>query len=158
MSKPSIPQGTRDFSADVVRKRNHIFSTIKNVFEIYGFEPLETPAMENLETLMGKYGEEGDRLIFKILNNGNILKNVNSEMMVEEIIKLLQEEKIITITPTNKVIVNEDFVKDEKYKNNIRNFLGDYIKDKYLSERALRYDLTIPFARYVAMNYTKLTF
>jgi hypothetical protein len=70
MAKPSIPQGTRDFSATVVNKRNYILSTIKSVFELYGFEPLETPAMENLETLMGKYGEEGDRLIFKILNNG----------------------------------------------------------------------------------------
>ena len=69
MSKPSIPQGMRDFSSETVRKRNYIFSKIKEVFEIYGFQPLETPAMENLETLMGKYGEEGDRLIFKILNN-----------------------------------------------------------------------------------------
>jgi histidyl-tRNA synthetase len=70
MSKPGLPQGTRDFSAAVVRKRNYIFQTIKNVFELYGFQPLETPAMENLDTLMGKYGEEGDKLIFKILNNG----------------------------------------------------------------------------------------
>ena len=69
MSKPTLPQGTRDFSAEVVRKRNFIFDTIRNVFELYGFQPLETPAMENLETLMGKYGEEGDKLIFKILNN-----------------------------------------------------------------------------------------
>jgi len=70
MAKPSLPQGTRDFSAETVRKRNFIFTTIRNTFELYGFQPLETPAMENLETLMGKYGEEGDRLIFKILNNG----------------------------------------------------------------------------------------
>src|ERR1700712_5639316 len=68
--KPSLPQGTRDFSAEVVRKRNYIFNTIRTVFELYGFQPLETPAMENLDTLMGKYGEEGDKLIFKILNNG----------------------------------------------------------------------------------------
>src|SRR6187397_513894 len=78
MAKPSLPQGTRDFGPDVVRKRNYIFNTIKNVFELYGFQPLETPAMENLETLMGKYGEEGDRLIFKILNNGlNDPKNID---------------------------------------------------------------------------------
>src|SRR6476661_4577737 len=69
-NKPSLPQGTRDFGPEVVRKRNFIFNTIRNVFERYGFQPLETPAMENLETLMGKYGEEGDKLIFKILNNG----------------------------------------------------------------------------------------
>src|SRR5918993_2834227 len=68
--KPSLPQGTRDFSADVVRKRQYILATIKNVFELYVFHPQETPAMENLDTLMGKYGEEGDKLIFKILNNG----------------------------------------------------------------------------------------
>ncbi len=70
MMKPSLPQGTRDFPADVVRKRQYIFQTIRTVFELYGFQPLETPAMENLETLMGKYGDEGDKLIFKILNNG----------------------------------------------------------------------------------------
>ena len=70
MTKPSIPQGTRDFGAETVRKRNYIFEIIRNAFELYGFQPLETPAMENLETLMGKYGEEGDKLIFKILNNG----------------------------------------------------------------------------------------
>jgi len=68
--KPTIPQGTRDFNAETIRKRNYIFQTIRHVFELYGFEPLETPAMENLETLTGKYGDEGDKLIFKILNNG----------------------------------------------------------------------------------------
>src|SRR5215211_4308402 len=68
--KPSLPQGTRDFGPDVVRKRSYILNTIREVFELYGFQPLETPAMENLETLTGKYGEEGDKLIFKILNNG----------------------------------------------------------------------------------------
>ena len=68
--KPALPKGTRDFSASIIRKREYIFDTIKTVFELYGFEPLETPAMENLETLTGKYGDEGDKLIFKILNNG----------------------------------------------------------------------------------------
>ena len=122
MSKPSIPQGTRDFSASVVRKRNYIFNTIKSVFELYGFEPLETPAMENLETLMGKYGEEGDKLIFKILNNG-------------------------LDHPDKQQKVKEDFEKILEGKNN-----------KGITERALRYDLTIPFARYVAMNHGQLTF
>jgi histidyl-tRNA synthetase len=78
----SIPQGTRDFGPEIVRKRNHIFDTIRNVFELYGFQPLETPAMENLETLMGKYGDEGDKLIFKILNNG--LDNPIKEKQVRE--------------------------------------------------------------------------
>src|SRR5260221_2913498 len=122
MAKPSLPQGTRDFGPDTVRKRNYIFDTIRNVFEVYGFEPLETPAMENLETLMGKYGEEGDRLIFKILNNGlNDPKNIEKAKVGFE--KVLQGKNNTDIT-----------------------------------ERALKYDLTIPFARYVAMNHGKLTF
>jgi len=122
MSKPGLPQGTRDFGAEVVRKRNYIFNTIRNVFELYGFQPLETPAMENLETLMGKYGEEGDKLIFKILNNG--LDN-----------------------PSKHQKAKEDFEKVLEGKN----VAG-------ITERALRYDLTIPFARYVAMNHGQLTF
>lgn len=122
MAKPSIPQGTRDFSAETVRKRNHILSTIRSVFELYGFQPLETPAMENLDTLMGKYGEEGDKLIFKILNNGlNDPKN------------------------------------EEKARNGFEKLMqGKNTAD--LTERALKYDLTIPFARYVAMNHGQLTF
>lgn len=122
MSKPSLPQGTRDFNASIIRKRNYIFSTIQSVFELYGFEPLETPAMENLETLMGKYGDEGDKLIFKILNNG--LDN-----------------------PTKHEKAISDFLNVLKGKNTIG-----------ITERALRYDLTIPFARYVAMNYGQLSF
>ena len=117
-----IPQGTRDFGPDVVRKRKYIFDTIRNVFELYGFQPLETPAMENLETLMGKYGEEGDKLIFKILNNG--LDN-----------------------PAKEKQVKEDFEKVLQGKN-----------VKSITERALKYDLTIPFARYVAMNHGQLTY
>lgn len=117
-----LPQGTRDFGPDVVRKRNYILSTIRNVFELYGFQPLETPAMENLDTLMGKYGEEGDKLIFKILNNG--LDNPEKEKQVRD-----------------------DFEKVLQGKNN-----------KGITERALKYDLTIPFARYVAMNHGQLTF
>lgn len=120
MSKPSIPQGTRDFSAAVVRKRQYIFQTIRTVFETYGFQPLETPAMENLDTLMGKYGEEGDKLIFKILNNG--LDN-----------------------PAKLEQIKADFDKVLEGKNT-----------KGITERALRYDLTIPFARYVAMNFGQL--
>jgi histidyl-tRNA synthetase len=120
MSKPGLPQGTRDFSAAVVRKRSYIFSTIRSVFELYGFQPLETPAMENLETLMGKYGEEGDKLIFKILNNG--LDNPAKEQQARDAF-----DKVLS---------------------------GKSTKD--ITERALRYDLTIPFARYVAMNYGQL--
>jgi histidyl-tRNA synthetase len=118
----SIPQGTRDFSAEIVRKRQYILNTIKTVFELYGFQPLETPAMENLETLMGKYGEEGDKLIFKILNNG-----INEE-----------KNKAKTIVAFDHAIQGKN--------------------DKDLTARALKYDLTIPFARYVAMNHGTLTF
>src|SRR5436190_10089388 len=87
MAKPSLPQGTRDFGPDVVRKRNYIFNTIKNVFELYGFQPLETPAMENLETLLGKYGEEGDKLIFRILDSGNSFSNEFYNQILNELEK-----------------------------------------------------------------------
>ncbi|RYZ21273.1 MAG: histidine--tRNA ligase [Chitinophagaceae bacterium] len=120
--KPSLPQGTRDFGPEVVRKRQYILTTIRSVFELYGFQPLETPAMENLDTLMGKYGEEGDKLIFKILNNG--LDN-----------------------PAKEAAIREDFEKVLQGRNT-----------KGITERALRYDLTIPFARFVAMNHGTLTF
>lgn len=119
--KPSLPQGSRDFAAETLRRRMFILETIKNVFELYGFEPLETPAMEYMETLMGKYGDEGDKLIFKILNNG-------------------------LDHPSKKENAKKDFENILAGKN-----------EKNITERALRYDLTIPFARYVAMNYGKLT-
>jgi len=120
--KPSIPQGTRDFSPTVVRKRHFILKTIQNVFEVFGFLPLETPSMENLTTLMGKYGEEGDRLIFKILNNG-INDSKNSEKARAAFEKVMQGKS-----------------------------------DPNLTERALRYDLTIPFARYVVMHQNDIAF
>ena len=122
MSKPSLPQGTRDFNAVTVQKRQYIFQTIRSVFESFGFAPLETPAMENLETLKGKYGEEGDKLIFKILNNG--LDNPQKKEQTQE-----GFDKILAGKSTPNI-----------------------------TERALRYDLTIPFARYVAMNHGALTF
>jgi len=119
--KPSLPQGTRDFFSETLRRRRYIIDTIQHVFELYGFEPLETPAIENLETLMGKYGDEGDKLIFKILNNG--LDN-----------------------PSKREKATEDFKNILAGKN-----------DKNITERALRYDLTIPFARFMAMNQGKIT-
>lgn len=118
--KPSLPQGTRDFKSDVLRKRNYIVNTIRKYFELYGFEPLETPALENIETLLGKYGDEGDKLIFKILNNG--LDNEN--------------KRDATIEAFDNIL---------KGKN-----------DKNITSRALRYDLTIPFARFVALHFNEL--
>ncbi|MDE3214094.1 MAG: histidine--tRNA ligase [Bacteroidota bacterium] len=118
--KPSLPQGTRDFNAATIHRRQYILQTIREVFELYGFEPLETPAMENLETLMGKYGEEGDKLIFKILNNGLDM-------------------------PAKRPEARHNFEKVLEGKNL-----------KEITERALRYDLTIPFARYISMNHGTL--
>ena len=122
MIKPSLPQGTRDFAPQVVRRRQFILRTIASVFEAHGFQPLETPAMENLDTLLGKYGDEGDKLIFRILNNGldNPAKRSQSLEAFEQVL----------------------------------NGQGS----KALTERALRYDLTIPFARFVAMNHGQLSF
>ncbi len=117
--KPSIPKGTRDFTPDDMLKRNFLFDTIKSSFQRFGYLPLETPSMENLSTLMGKYGEEGDKLIFKILNSGDYL----SEVSVDEL--LSKNSKKLTAS---------------------------------ISEKALRYDLTVPFARYVVMHQNEITF
>ena len=111
--KPSIPKGTRDFSPVEMMRRNYIFDTIKSVFRLYGFAPLETPSMENLSTLLGKYGEEGDKLLFKILNSGDYAANLSDE-------EVRQASKI--------------------------------------SEKGLRYDLTVPFARYVVQHQNEITF
>lgn len=117
--KPSIPKGTRDFSPIEMAKRNYIFNTIKEVFLLYGFQQIETPAMENLSTLMGKYGEEGDKLLFKMLNSGDYLKNAPAE--------LLEQHDYIHLIPK-------------------------------ISEKGLRYDLTVPFARYVVMHRNDIQF
>lgn len=119
MSKPSIPEGTRDFGPEVLAKRNYIFDTIRNVFLKYGFQPIETPTMEKLSTLTGKYGEEGDKLLFKILNNGDFLQKANQEALNEK-----NSSKLISS----------------------------------ICERGLRYDLTVPFARYVVMHRNEITF
>lgn len=110
--KPSLPKGTRDFGPEEMVKRNFIFDTIKGVFQKFGYQPLETPAMENLSVLMGKYGEEGDKLLFKILNSGDFLSKTNSSDFAEGAKALLPK----------------------------------------IAEKGLKYDLTVPFARYVAMN------
>ncbi|GAB4495207.1 MAG: histidine--tRNA ligase [Saprospiraceae bacterium] len=119
MQKPSIPEGTRDFGPEQVRKRTYIFDTIRSVFVKFGFQPLETPAMENLSTLTGKYGDEGDKLLFKILNNGDFLKEANQEALAAK--------------DSNKLAPS-------------------------IAKRGLRYDLTVPFARYVVMNRGTLSF
>lgn len=117
--KPSIPSGTRDFSSSEVLKRNYIIDTIKQVYALFGYQPIETPVLENLSTLMGKYGEEGDKLLFKILNSGDFLKDADAQLLAEK--------------NSNKILTS-------------------------VSEKGLRYDLTVPFARYVVMHQNEITF
>lgn len=117
--KPSIPKGTRDFSPVEMAKRNYIFDTIKSVFRLYGYQQIETPAMENLSTLMGKYGEEGDKLLFKILNSGDFLSGANDTHLNEK-----NSQKLTTS----------------------------------ISEKGLRYDLTVPFARFVVQHQNEISF
>ena len=136
-SKPSIPKGTRDFSASDLAKRNFVTQIIKQNFEQYGYQPLETPSFENSETLMGKYGDEGDRLIFKILNSGNYFFDKNGLNLPENIKELLKKDM-------------DNLSKDETIS------LNKFTKN--ISEKALRYDLTVPFARYVVMNQNQLEF
>ncbi len=119
MQKPSIPKGTRDFSPEEMAKRNYIFNTIREVYHLYGFQQIETPAMENLSTLMGKYGEEGDKLLFKILNSGDCFSGVSDEELME------------------------------------RNAVKFSAK---ACEKGLRYDLTVPFARFVVQHRNEITF
>jgi len=118
VQKPSIPKGTRDFTPLEMVKRNFIFETIKSVFQRFGYLPIETPAMENLSSLLGKYGEEGDKLLFKILNSGDYLSKVSGE---------------ISNTESNKLALE-------------------------ICEKGLRYDLTVPFARFVVQNLNEITF
>lgn len=117
--KPSIPKGTRDFSTEEMLRRDHIFDTVKRVFRLYGYQPIETPAMENLSTLLGKYGDEGDKLLFRILNSGDFLGGISDKDLIER--------------ETGRL-------------------------SSMLCERGLRYDLTVPFARFVVQHRDEITF
>ena len=129
VQKPSIPKGTRDFSPDEMVKRNFIFDTIRRVFQLFGYQPIETPAMENLSTLLGKYGEEGDKLLFRILNSGNFLDEVSRRRSEDGGLKAEEES------------------------------LMDYKKIlPFIAEKGLRYDLTVPFARFVVQHQNEITF
>ena len=119
MSKPSIPKGTRDFLPEEVLNRRYIFNTIESIFQKYGYLPIETPVMESLSTLTGKYGEEGDQLLFKVLNNGDYLRKADQDAL---------------------------------RKKDSKKLTGS------ISKRGLRYDLTVPFARYVVMHQNDLSF
>jgi len=221
--KPTIPKGTRDFSPTEVAQRTYIFNTIKKAFELFGFMPIETPAFENSSTLMGKYGEEGDRLIFKILNSGDYLKSVESEFIsyqkiinfvihFSETLSTLFINRTIDDNIENSFYLPEDkseyvsnfnhelkgklrsFGKDEDLRNLIEEYCTSYrgylltmVFNKYIasnslktdynfliknsifkfylskitpkiSEKALRYDLTVPFARYVVQHQNEIVF
>lgn len=218
MQKPSIPKGTRDFGPQEMARRNYIFDTIREVFRLYGFEQIETPAMENLSTLMGKYGEEGDKLLFKILDSGEFLNNVEAGargLTNTEINNILMLDNDIIFNALNFIVTElkkstsiEDIEKkylDNKYSKelqNLRKFILfrnsrdirtkdevikylSYIKNinKYkgfiknstsqtrkglfkestnivrkISEKGLRYDLTVPFARFVVQHRDKIAF
>lgn len=209
--KPSIPKGTRDFNPEEVAKRNYIFDTIRSQFELFGFQPIETPSFENSETLMGKYGEEGDRLIFKILNSGDYFEDVKGGIMAalrvgemfylqlskEELnnidwlyreSRLIIVEKFLTVVksggknsiknlPSNDVLdfvfssihsnyKNSEFPPDETkrqkvfaevYANIFLNLKTNSVTPT-ISEKALRYDLTVPFARYVVQHQNDIEF
>ncbi len=213
--KTSIPKGTRDFSPEQVAKREYIFNTIKKAFELYGFQPIETPSFENYDTLMGKYGEEGDRLIFKILDSGDYYKRIksdfgdfnkfqdkvfeiftevlertknhnkdypndsyeiirenikgfwdtafaNSDNITPHLIKFHKDYEILCDLAYVKVYKNYNYDSDDYI---IRNLISNYYQSfilkqptKKISEKALRYDLTVPFARYVVQHQNKITF
>ena len=215
--KPSIPKGTRDFSPEEVAKRNYIFDTIKVSFENFGFQPIETPSFENSETLMGKYGDEGDRLIFKILNSGDFLRNFNENLLkaidtalhnlrisinnsvdnfdlesfkinfIKEFPNVLRtgksikfDEKLINFNELTKdvwfrienIIINKSVLLDDLKKDDRKSLillsnlvfgdfyfqLGTKYVGNYISEKALRYDLTVPFARYVVQHQNEIDF
>lgn len=178
IQKPSIPKGTRDFGVSEMVKRNYIFNIIRSVFQLFGFKPIETPAVENLSTLLGKYGEEGDRLIFKILDSGEFIEKIPIDELGQ---KFLDNPKSVE----SVLALIKDFLKE--FELNIEDFdsidwnkyipvIGERIGSKlenltwkdieiysneiapYITEKALRYDLTVPFARFVVMHQNEITF
>jgi len=203
-TKPSIPKGTRDFSADIIVKRDFIFGTIKEVFKLYGYQPIETPAMENLSTLMGKYGEEGERLIFRILNSGDFVETFRekdkadlteawnlfisrinkvglSKVNFIELVKSYQDKNdrisklMFNYFFTNMKVIQSFILKNKNHNNSSfikylnqyrfphllklleRSILNKTELLKGFSEKGLRYDLTVPFARYVVQHHGEIT-
>ena len=200
--KPSIPKGTRDFNPEQVAKRNYIFNTIRGAFETFGFQPIETPSFENSETLMGKYGDEGDRLIFKILNSGDYYKGLliddsitlyGIELFYNSLKDALEDEEG-TIRESIIQKFNKVYLKNDSFLTEVKDFvfgfnefdyetsmpLKDELKERifkflllrfsrkiflnsndhtnFISEKALRYDLTVPFARYVVQHQNEIEF
>ena len=160
MSKPSIPKGTRDFLPHEMRRRNYIFDSIKSVFQKYGYLPIETPTMEKTETLMGKYGEEGDRLIFRVLNSGDYFESFNKKF-----IRPLEQERNSILQQAFSLVDNIEEANDNELKVILGNLLDSTILteeinsinlSKIISQKALRYDLTVPFARFVVQHRNEI--
>jgi len=200
MQKPSIPKGTRDFSPEEMAKRNYIFNTIRDVFHLYGFQQIETPAMENLSTLMGKYGEEGDKLLFKILDSGDFMSDFDQKE--QHLIRTILEEKNIFLSKIKSqeleegrviedkdipfireivikelllegIIESEDneyriqgnltieefkLLAEKKMDEIIANLLKNKISPLVSRSKGLRYDLTVPFARFVVQHQNEISF
>ena len=173
--KPSTPKGTRDFSPTQMVRRNFIFDTIKSVFRKYGYQQIETPAMENLSTLMGKYGDEGDKLIFKILDSGEFIEKANTiklihDMITEQMSVIERYRASLDLLNYGSNNLNEDLkleiretsLNQTKIELDLFSFIKQCLTSSRLvseiSEKALRYDLTVPFARYVVMHQNEITF
>ncbi|MVN20154.1 histidine--tRNA ligase [Mucilaginibacter arboris] len=178
-NKPSVPKGTRDFSPAEMAKRNYIFDTIKTVFRKYGYQEIQTPSMENLETLTGKYGDEGDKLIFKILNNGDLI-NQTLLKSFDELLSLLNSKglEVDILNIENEEVGNGNKDRKVSWRDiTSKSFEQIFEKLRYdsddlfelyqltslklgntVSEKALRYDLTVPFARYVVSHQSEITF
>ena len=157
--KPSIPKGTRDFSPTEMVKRNYIFDTIRNVFQRYGYLPIETPAMENLTTLMGKYGDEGDKLIFKILNSGSFWDAVkDTEFGADYLTKRNRKDELLSIPKESLSATDIAELNRLLGYFTATNRIALSKVTNLISEKALRYDLTVPFARYVVQHQHEITF
>ncbi|MGF7074356.1 histidine--tRNA ligase [Mucilaginibacter sp. R-33] len=171
--KPSVPKGTRDFSPAEMVKRNYIFDTIKSVFRKYGYQQIETPTMENSSTLMGKYGEEGDRLIFKVLDSGEYLEKTLTYKKLLDLSgqtlhqRQLQDKVLASMdSKTNSDTLNSTILaaqgKQSEIESQLIYFINESLTSKRItseiSEKALRYDLTVPFARYVVQHQNEITF
>src|SRR4051812_43271071 len=157
--KPSVPKGTRDFSPVEMVKRNYIFDTIKSVFRKYGYQQIETPTMENSSTLMGKYGDEGDRLIFKVLESGEFSEKTEAYKKLEnwDDVNFIAEYKLTNPGANPNELTPQSWTKiTTMWKEIASDFAKEYLNSKRLakeiSEKALRYDLTVPFARYVVQH------
>lgn len=163
--KPSIPKGTRDFTPQEMMRRNFIFDNIKEVFQRFGYLPIETPAMENLSTLMGKYGEEGDKLLFKILDSGDYLGKTPLSNLFNELLIEIEQNR----TDIQTEILKNEIADISEKKDKLEKLTDFFIKGKELledsnkfslkiSEKGLRYDLTVPFARFVVQHQNEITF